>query len=276
MRNRRLHVVAAIAIALLAWRPDPAAAEVRIKSLDVSPSPGGAAASRFEPGTRTVYATYRYEGAVNHRIALVLTARGGLQVFESAKRYTGDGSDTVAIDGTSVTRALATELAEAARQADVNAGHAATQAFGVQEYLQMVKQDLVHADAAMELLDKAPLGAVNTGRLQATRTAAVEVADLVDRALALPPADIDKKRDLAVAMDPALADMVANADQLDSSVSRLTDLPIPTTGIRAQNAYTLQARVTDLGYLSDSVEFLVAAMPTVMLPWLGRSTNPGR
>jgi hypothetical protein len=273
MRTQRTWLLAIVVLVLLAVRPGIAAAEVRVKALKVTAAPGGPAVTRFQPGTKTVYATFDYEGAVNHKVGVMVTARGGLSVFESARRYTGGGSDTVPIDGTTVTHALATGIAEAARAAQADAERAATQPFGVQEYLQAVEQDLMLADAAVVLLSAAPIGDVNVGRLDSVRLAANDVTLLVNAALGLPPSDVARKRELATQMAPHAAEMAANADQLDRSVQRLTDLPIPETGNAPHATYTVQVRVTDLDYPADSAEFSVARDLSVVLPWLGRAAS---
>ncbi len=253
-----------------------ALAEVRLRDLRVSAEPGGPQVERFDPGIRTVYATFGYQEASNHRVGVSLVARGGLTVFEAAQRYTGTGTATVAIEGTTVVHELASGLEEAALAAQANADKAATQEHGVQEYLAAVQGDLLTVEAAVGLLTTVPLGDANGGRLQAIAAVNAEALRTVRRALGWPASDVDRKRAAAEELRLPLQEMVGHAGQLQRSVTRSTDLPIPETGLDPKAAYTLQVRVTDQQYLVLSTEFRVARRPIVLLPFLARGVALGR
>ncbi len=272
----RLGVVLAGLLALGLGLARAAVAQVRLDELRVSARPGGESAERFDPGIRAVYATFRYREASDHRIAVTVLARGGLIAFEAAQRYSGSGTATVAIDGTSVCRQLAGDLEEAALAARANAEQAAAQQHGVQEYLSAVQQDLLVVEQAAALLGTVALGNANAGRLASIRVASGEAMRLVRRAIGLAPGEVDRKRAIAAELQAPLQEIAANAMQLTRSVAGLSDLPIPETGLHPHASYTVQVRLQDPDYLALSAEFSVARLPTLVLPWLGRGTVFGR
>lgn len=256
--------------------PRPAHAEVQLRDLRLSATPGGTASQRFEPGTRVVYARFVYKDAFDERLGVVVLARGGLAVFESWQRYTGDGTSVVPIDGTSMNHAMASRLLEAAVAAQENADRAASQAHGVQEYLAAVRQDLLLIETAAELLATSPVGEANLGRLNTIRVALAEALRLTRRAIALPPEEVEGKRALAEQLRGPLGIISSEAEPLGRSVSRLGDLPIPTTGPDPTWSYVVQVRVRDRRGAALSAEFLVARQPPALLPWLGKSARVGR
>jgi hypothetical protein len=272
--RQRLCLFMTLVVALAALWPAVARAEVSVTGLRLSLVRGGTPDHRFPPGTREIYAAFDYASAVNHRIGVVVTARGGISVFESAKRYTGAGSDSVTIDGTSITQALANALAEASQLAQSNAQLAATQPAGVQERLQMVQESLLRAQSAIYLLRRLDLGQANTDRLAVIQRANREATDLVTEALGLLANQLDQKQALATQMAAPLAEAGGAAQQLAQSVGRLSGLPLPETGNDARAAYTVQLRVMD--YPAASAEFTIAQPPSLFVPWCSRSTPLSR
>lgn len=273
--SRSLFVLLVVSTVALAT-PGPARAEVGLRDLRLSATPAGAASQRFAPGTRVVYARFAYEEAFDERLGVVVLARGGLAIFESWQRYTGSGTSVVPIDGTSMNHALASRLLEAAVAAQQNADRAASQAHGVQEYLAAVRQDLLLIETAVGLLVTSPLGEVNLGRLDKIRATLPEALRLARRAIALPPEEVEAKRALAEQLRGPLGIISSEAEPLSRSVSRLSDLPIPETGLDPNWGYVVQVRVRDRRSAALSAEFLVARQPPVLLPWVGKSTWLGR
>lgn len=262
---RRLIQTGTAVLMLAALTSRPVAAEVRVGGLRLGLAPDVPVTQhRFPPGTQLIYAVFAYSGAADHEISAVVTGRSGLNLFESSQRYSGDGTDSFAISGTAITRALTDELLASARAARADAQRAATQAFGVQEYLLAIHSSLLRMGYAVDLLAGAELGPGGTGLLEETSTAVAEATELVRRAISVPTGEEPRKRALAGEMDAPLATAVQSTGELAQLAGRMTDLPIPESGADSRSAYTVQVQVA--GFPAAAAEFVVASADPVYLP----------
>lgn len=252
-------------------------AATRIRSLYVTGSATGAPPSatppsnepvRFDAGTRTVHARFSYSGADDQEIRLLVQGRGGVIAFDRAARYSGDGSATVAIDGTAVFAELTGGLEADARDAKQNAKQAAERSIGVQEYLRAAGAAVLRLQWTVDLLGgmalPAPLAAAVDGIDARLRNA----GDILNRAIELPPDDTAGKQRRAAQVDTMLGEVVAAAAALQAEAATQRDLPLPESGHRATDAFVVQLEVD--GDIAASAEFWIWGPARIQLPWLSK------
>ncbi len=263
-----------LGVVFVALLPRSAAADARVSRLRLGLTPDAhESQQRFPPGTQRIFAVFDFEGAAGEVIGVAVDARGLPDLYRSsAKPYTGDGTDSEPISGTVITQALAGELAESARAAQRDAQLAATQSFGVQEYLLSAHMSLLRMGYAGDLLERAELGRDGAALLDRIGMVADEASQLVRRAVSLPMSELDGKRSLASEMAEPLAEAVTEAERLSEAAGRLTDLPIPETGPDSRAAYAVQLQVG--GNPAIVAEFLIARSRPIYLPWVFSACQP--
>jgi hypothetical protein len=245
--------------------PAQAPSDVAIGNLRLLDEPDGdTPMDRFLPGTRVIYAVFDYAGADGHEIGLSVTGRGALNVFDHTGRYEGEGTESLAIDGTRITQALASELDESAQAARDDTRRAASQPFGVQEYLLAAHGSLLRVGYALDLLEGAELGTTGPTLLADVRAETDASRELVHEAIRVPAAEMERKRELARDADYALVQNANLAGQLTRMVDGLSGLPLPETGPDWRFAYAVQLQVRGLPV--GVQEFLVSESEPIYLP----------
>lgn len=248
----------------LAVPASPARAEVGVSRLRV-----GATAdvseplAVFPPGIQRVFARFDYAEASGQRIGLDVTGYGGVVVQQTSRRYEGEGSDVAEIDGTDVLLRLTSELVRSAESARSSARQAATQQFGVLEYLNGVQAGVVRMGTVVTMLESVRAPEVDRDDLAELRRIEAQVSDLVARAMRA--GDDEQRKQLAARMAQPLEQAVGLANGLDGAAGGAVDVPLPVSG----SAWQYVVRVSVDGNPAASTEFAVDG-GQVLLPSLSR------
>lgn len=217
------------AAAVLLALPGVARAGVSVTNLRVGRDQAAdPAATVFAPGTESVFARFDYDETSNTRIGVSVMLRGGIVGHSSQGRYSGKGSEAVEISGTGVLRNITAELVEAGGAARSNAQKAATQSFGMTEYLIQVQAGLNRVDSAVVVLDGVPPRYVDATRLKQIKAASKATHRLIERAVRA--VDDPQKREIAEAMDEPLGQLVTAARALSESAQSAQNVPLPESG----------------------------------------------
>ncbi len=240
--------------------------DAAIGSLRLLSSPDSQAPqTTYPPGTTAIYASFVYADAEDDEVGLTVTGRGALNLFQYSGRYTGSGSETIELDGTSLTVALAVELEDSAQAARADARRAAAQAFGVQEYLLSAHYGLQRADSALDLMEGAQIGGEGAAIVYELRTEVAAALERMREAIRVPMEEEERKKDLAREADEPLTLIASRAGELARLVEGLSDLPIPQTPPFQKYAYAVELQVGGLPVAVQ--EFLVAEVVPVYLPY---------
>lgn len=122
-------------------------------------------------------------------------------------------------------RSVSAEIVQAARTARTNAEKAATQSFGLAEYLIQVEAGLNRVDSALVVVRGIDSAAVDDELLDTIEEASEATRDLLERAAGA--SDDPQRRELAAAMDEPLGEMVVAAMDLSTAASEASDVPLP-------------------------------------------------
>lgn len=252
MLRRHCMSIVALWIGLVAAWPQPARAQVAVSNLRVGTDPAVSTARSTVPiGTRTLYAAYDFSQADGNRVALDVTAYGGVVVFSASERLRANGTRTVAIDGTSVLGRLTAELVATAQAARGSARDAAAREFGTEEYLGAVQAAVIRLGHVRTVLAAVRTPFLRPADLDTLADLETQVNDLAERARRA--ASDEQRRLLAGRMDAPLEEAVAVAVRLSSSASEARGVGLPVSGQAWQYVVLLSVD----GSPADSVEFMV-------------------
>lgn len=220
-------------------------------------------------GTDAVEVRFDYTEATGHEFALVLKGRGGIDLFGAERELTGDGTASIAIEGTAVFPRLAGIVDGAARDAKRNAKQAATQSVGTQEFLLSVQAGILRAGYALTTLDAIEaLPADIATKVTAAEDQAGRALKRAERAIALPADDLAGKQREADAIDGLLGPVVQTAGELADAAASVERLALPSTGSGPQDAYVVQVHVD--GDVAATSELWISTPPRIYLPYANR------
>jgi hypothetical protein len=253
MSARHILAIVVVAVAVTVLAPSVVRADLAVTNLRVGSDPAAdPAMTVFPPGTRSAYARFDYEDASNHRLGVTVLLHGGIVGFASRDRYDGKGSASVEISGASVLRNVTNEVVEAGRTARSNAEKAATQSYGLAEYLIQVQAGLNRVDSAVVVLEGVGPQHVDAAQLARVVTASAATHRLLERAVRA--ADDPRKREIAASMDQPLEDLVTAAQALFASAQEATSVPLPVSG----SAWDYVVSVSVDGSPALTTEFVVS------------------
>jgi hypothetical protein len=213
---------------LVALAPGLAWANLAVTNLSVGRDAGDApGATRFPPGTRSVFARFDYADASDHQIGLLVMVHGGVIGFGTSGRYNGSGSESVEISGSGVFRSVSAEVVQAARTARTNAEKAATQQFGLAEYLIQVEAGLNRVNSALVVLRGIDSPTVDQALLGSLEDASRMTYSLLERAARA--GDDQQRREYAAAMDEPLGELMTSALALSAAADGAADVPLPAS-----------------------------------------------
>jgi len=217
----------------------------------------------FPVGTQAVFVTFDYREAAGQRVALDVTAYGGVVVHARSRNLSGSGTETSRLDGADAFRHLAAQLQEAAQSARSSARSAASQEFGVVEYLSGVQAGVVRMGNVVDVMAAVRAPVVSRADLEELRQIERQVGDLVVRAQRA--ATDQQRKQLAERMAQPLERAVAIAGHIVSLAAQATGVPLPVSG----GGWEYVVRVSVNGSPADTTEFVVDG-GLVMLPTLSR------
>lgn len=280
-RRARPASVLIVAAALLSgWHAARAEEQaVKVRTLFVSASPSGTPPpqptaagaiepTRFDAGTRVVYARFAYEQASDQEIRVVVKGRGGVTAFSHTARYQGDGTATIGITGAAAYGVLSGGLSADARDAKQSAKLAAERTVGVQEFLRAAEAAVMRLQWTADLVGNIALPPALATKVVTISARLDDANSILARAIELPPDDVAGKQRRAAQVDAMLGEVVQSATELSDQAPLQTDVTLPETGHRPADAFVVQVEID--GDIAATVEFWVWGPARIQLPWVGK------
>lgn len=215
------------------------------------------------PGSQEVTVTFDYTGASRSTIAVRIEGVGGLRLYETSERYTGDGAAEVVVRADelyayvaeaveSTSRELVSVVRDISSASSVSSGE-------VYEALTAIANLLGRVSSQLDILESAQLEGEAAGAATDMRAAIDEIELYLDEATALEVDDIDGRKAQATLMSGPADEMRIASATVAGAVESIDAAAFPESD--GEWRYIVSARLTEginvQDAIADSVEFEV-------------------